>query len=178
MNLDEKDSRQDPSADASEDDAGTSEYSKETQAKAISDALSRAGRTEKDLADREAKLAKEKKELEESAGVLKQTIEEAKKIAAEISINKKVDAIANQYRVDSSLLLKFTDGSPEAMEALAKELPKVKTGFGLSLDSGKTIATGNASLDALASKDTRTMSYQEQKEHKAEFEKAFKEALS
>jgi len=50
--------------------------------------------------------------------------------------------IANRFGVDAKSLVKFTDGSPEAMEELAKALPKKEETKTLTPDSGKTIGGG------------------------------------
>ena len=52
---------------------------------------------------------------------------------------------ASRLGVDSKLLVKlsrFTDGSTEAIEDIAKELPKKEGGKSLKVDSGKTTGGG------------------------------------
>ena len=185
--MDETEGTQD--AKTSEDTKGTSEqttktFTEETQAKAVSDALAKAGRTAKELtqlgestkADRkqltddrvqwrkekdEEKLESirddpdalkdwtkskalrdEKAELDRRERELKVSEEkhaEALKGVVESTKERNAREIATRLNVDSEPLMKFTDGSTEAMEDLAKSLPKKGETKTLTPDSGKTI---------------------------------------
>ncbi len=176
--------------DTSGGDKGTSEKTPETftredidkvSQKAVSDALSKAGRTATAFEKREVavktseeRVAQERKdrdqaELDAARGdhealsaieqrhkyretkselaKVKQELEgerektkEASAQAGEIDRTVKAAEIAAKHDVDLGTLIKFTDGSPEAMEELAKALPKkggAKTP--IKLDSGRTI---------------------------------------
>jgi len=84
-----------------------------------------------DLEERERKL---KESEDEHAEALKGVVESTKEQNAR--------EIATRLNVDFEPLVKFTDGSTEAMEELAKSLPKKGEGTALKPDSGKTIGGG------------------------------------
>jgi len=184
--------------DTSTGDKGTSEKTPETftreqvdtvSQKAVSDALSKAGRTatafekrevavkatedriaqerkDKDQAeldavkddhearsaieerhkhrDTKSQLAKVTQELEDEKERGKQRDEDTVKSTKERNARE----IATRLEVDASQLLKFTDGSSEAMEELAKVLPKLGTIPPIKLDSGKTTGGGDAPTSA------------------------------
>ncbi len=151
---------------ASDGGTGTSQeaptFTKESQDKAISDALSAAGRTataltarEKTLTARETAAAKADREARqaqrdaaevaakddpvalqklrtshdadraiEEANQAKTEAEEATRTAREATTNAVAARLGAEYTVDSAMLLSITDGSEEAMETLAKVLPK------------------------------------------------------
>jgi len=170
--------------DTSMGDKGTSEktpetFTKEQRDKAVSDALSKAGRTATAFEKREAankaaedRIVQERKdrdqaELDATKGdpearsaieerhkhretksklaqvtqeldVEKEKSKEASAQAVEIDRTVKAAEIAARHDVDLGALIKFTDGSPEAMEELAKSLPKKGGGKpSVRLDSGR-----------------------------------------
>jgi len=195
MTLDETEGNQDKT---SEDPKGTSEQTPQTLTeeertkKAVSDALSAAGRDAKTLDIREGKvkealtkaeklqadikadaekraeqkyqedlanagddtLARSKVELNRDLRLAREELDntktklgkrdeeltDARKVAAESTKERNAREIASKYEVDSKTLL-LTDGSVEAMEALAKTLSG-KTATTLKPDSGKTIGGG------------------------------------
>ena len=192
MTLDETKGNQDDKT--SEDQRGTSEKDPETLTeedktrKAVSDALSAAGRdakamearekgvkealaraeklqvdirkAESERAEREYRdalqragddpLAKSKVELDRSLKLAKvelankeaelskreEELTDARKVAADSTKERNAREIASKYEVNPETL-KLTDGSPEAMEALAKTLSGKETPT-LIADSGKT----------------------------------------
>ena len=87
----------------------------------------------------ESELAKKEQELEEERGKTKEVEE------AEVKSTKERNAreIATRLEVDAKTLIKFTDGSTEAMEELAKSLPKVVATIASKLDSSRTIGGGD-----------------------------------
>ncbi len=84
------------------------------------------------------KLASKGKELDERE--LKNT--EAQKEVAQSTKERNAREIATRLNVDSEPLLKFTDGSKEAMEELAQKLPKNETKPPLKTDPGVPIGGG------------------------------------
>ena len=83
----------------------------------------------------ESELAKAKQELEEERA--KTT--EAQEVEAKSTKERNAREIATRLDVDAKTLIKFTDGSTEAMEELAKSLPRKSATTPLKPDSGKTI---------------------------------------
>ena len=178
--------------DPSTGEKGTSEqpktYTEEEKAKAVSDALSAAGRIAKQLDQQREALEAERKQLTASRVQWQREKDEAELEAArddpdalkslrarqkqsereaeldrreqelKISGEKHAEAlkgvaqytkernaheIAARLNVDFELLMKFTDGSTEAMEELAKALPKKGEATILRPDSGRTIGGGS-----------------------------------
>ena len=83
-----------------------------------------------------SELAKVKQELDTE----KEKSKEASAQAVETDRTVKAAEIAAKHDVDLGALIKFTDGSPEAMEELAKALPKKgEAKPSIRLDSGKMI---------------------------------------
>jgi len=92
-----------------------------------------------------SELAKVTQELEDEKERGKQRDEDTVKSTKEQNARE----IAARLEVDASQLLKFTDGSQEAMEELAKVLPKKgEAKPPIHLDSGKTIGGGDAPTSA------------------------------
>lgn len=86
----------------------------------------------------ESKLTKAEQELEDERA--KTT--EAQGVSAKYTKEQNARGIATRLGVDFEPLLKHTDGSTEAMEDLAKSLPKKGETQTLTPDSGKTIGGG------------------------------------
>lgn len=85
---------------------------------------------------KDAELAKRERDVSEREEKLKPTQEAATKA----EIRKEAEKVATKHTVDVETLIKFTDGSPEAMEDLAQALPKMgEKKPPLTSDSGKTI---------------------------------------
>ena len=112
---------------------------------------------------KEADLTKREREL----GDNKAEHEEALKAMVEFKKEQNALEIAIKHDVPFEKLLKFTDGSKEAMEDLAKDLPKKGETKTLIPDSGKTIG-GGRSFKQLE------QSYAEGKISTAEYETALK----
>lgn len=85
--------------------------------------------------EQETELAKLKQELEEE----KAKTVEAQEAEAKSTQERNAREIATRLNVDAKTLIKFTDGSTEAMEELAKSLPKKGETTTLTPDSGTTI---------------------------------------
>jgi len=221
MTLDGPKGNQDPKA--SENPEETSEKDPETltreqeKQKAVSDALSAAGRDAKAMEAREGKvkdalakaeklqadikkaegeraereyradleragddpLARSKVELSQTIRKLKgelgdtktelgkrdEELTDARKVVAESTKERNAREIASKYEVNLETL-KLTDGSVEAMEALAKQLTgkEIKT---LKVDSSKT-TTGSGPLTV---EQVRNMSPEERAERSKEIAK-------
>lgn len=86
----------------------------------------------------ESKLTKVEQELEDE----KAKTTEAQGVSAKYTKEQNAREIATRLGVDFKPLMKFTDGSAEAMEDLAKSLPKVGETQTITPDSGKTIGGG------------------------------------
>ena len=84
--------------------------------------------------DVESKLAKTEQELEDE----KAKTAEAQEVADKSTKERNAREIATRLSVDFKPLVKYTDGSAEAMEDLAKSLPKKGDTQTLTPDSGKT----------------------------------------
>ena len=98
------------------------------------DALSRV-RARQEQRETKAELAAVKKELDAE----REKAKEASAQAQEIDRTTRAAEIAVRHNVDFNPLVKFTDGSVEAMEELAKNLPKKGEVIPpLKSDSGKT----------------------------------------
>ena len=92
-----------------------------------------------------SELAQVKQELDGERERGKQRDEETVKSTKERNARE----IATRLEVDASQLLKFTDGSSEAMEELAKVLPKKgEATLPIKLDSGKTTGGGDTPTSA------------------------------
>ena len=83
----------------------------------------------------ETKLAQIEQELEEERA----KTAEAQEAEAESTKERNAREIASRLGVDAKTLMKFTDGSTEAMEELARVLPGKGETTTLKPDSGKTI---------------------------------------
>ena len=91
-----------------------------------------------------AELARVTQELDEAKGRLNQVDSEK----AETIKQQKAREIASRFSVDAdrlSRLAKFTDGTPEAIEDIAKDLPKIVPENPLRPDSNR--GSGNSSSD-------------------------------
>jgi len=86
----------------------------------------------------ESKLTKVEQELEDE----KAKTAEAQGVSAKYTKEQNAREIATRLGVDFKPLMKFTDGSTEAMEDLAKSLPKKGETQTITPDSGKTIGGG------------------------------------
>ena len=82
-----------------------------------------------------AELARLRKEAEEREGQSKEDREKLAKLTKEQNARE----VATRFNVNPESLIKFTDGSVEAMEDLAKELPKIGGKQPLKSDSGATV---------------------------------------
>ncbi len=82
----------------------------------------------------ESKLVTIERELEEE----KAKTTEAQAMEAEHTKERNAREVASRLNVDAQTLIKFTDGSAEAMEELAKSLPKKGEAKVLKPDSSKT----------------------------------------
>ncbi len=111
---------------------------------------------------KEADLAQKDTELEEAKARLK-TLE----------TEKAVTEVATQLGVNPSALAKlakFTDGSKEAIEEIAAELPKETPGMGTRRpDSNNSRGGGDESLADLVKVNTKGMSLAQLEEHKEKF---------
>ncbi len=189
----------DTSSDTKETSKEAPDYSKESQKKAVDDALSAAGRDAKSITDTKAtaeKLLENAKNVSEKA-VEAQKTWQSQRDEEELEINKdKPDAIARikdrqkqdkvksdlakrtqelderesnlkpqldevatnkrernalevaiKYNVAYEQLLKFTDGSVEQMEELAKSLPKKGDSAQLNPDSNDSVGGGDLSAE-------------------------------
>ena len=88
---------------------------------------------------KEAELARRAQELDAKEERHKGKLEEADKVTKELSARD----IASKYNIDAESLVKFTDGSEEAMEELAQQLPKKGTPkLPLKTDAGTTAGGG------------------------------------
>jgi len=203
-------------SDSSVGEEGTSKqtpetFTKETEKKAVSDALARAGRDAKTLteerqrveklladfrkerdeaelksadgdpdaekaikarqalANKEAELADKERKLDEEKASIKDRLEGAEQVTKELSARD----IASKYGVDAEPLIKFTDGSSEAMEELAQSLPR-KASTPLKVDSGETVGGSKTykENEILPSLDPSTMTPAEIKAKVQEIEKA------
>ena len=88
-------------------------------------------RKERKDRDRATELDKKEQELNEREKGLKPSEEKA--------TEDKAKEVATKYEVDVKTLIKFTDGSPEAMEELAQSLSRKDRRQALKLDSSRTI---------------------------------------
>ncbi len=70
------------------------------------------------------KLADRKAELDEKEAKHKERFEKAEKSEVREAALKNAQSVATKHNVDAESLIKFTDGSKEAMEELALNLPK------------------------------------------------------
>ena len=118
----------------------------------------------------ESELAKTKQELEEE----KAKTQEAQQAEAKSTQERNAREIATRLGVDAKTLMKFTDGSTEAMEELAKVLPKKGEARTLTPDSGKTTGGGKTFKESeiLTSLDPSKMTPAQIHEKVMEFEKA------
>ena len=88
---------------------------------------------------KEAELTRRAQELDAKEERHKGKLEEADKVTKELSARD----IASKYNIDAESLVKFTDGSEEAMEELAQQLPKKGTPKpSLKTDAGTTAGGG------------------------------------
>ena len=116
----------------------------------------------------ESKLAETERERDEKDEELKTANEEK----VEATKERKAREIASRLGVSEKLLVKLaksTDGSIEAIEEIAKELPKKGETPALKVDSGKTIGGGKT----ITKKMLETMSVDEYKEHSKEIDEAY-----
>ena len=97
------------------------------------DALSRV-RARQEQREVKAKLAKAEQELEGE----REKVKEVGAQTQELERTQKAAEIAVKHGVDFNTLVKFTDGSPKAMEELAQTLTKKGEAPEVKLDSGKT----------------------------------------
>ncbi len=88
----------------------------------------------------EGKLADAESELSEE----KAKTAEAQEAGAQHTKERNAREVATRLGVDAKTLIKFTDGSTEAMEELAKSLPKKGETKPLLVDSSKTIGGGSS----------------------------------
>ena len=89
------------------------------------------------------KLANRKAELDEKEAKHKERLEKAEKSEGREAALKNAQSVATKHNVDAESLIKFTDGSVEAMEELAPNLPKVgEKKPPLKTDTGGTIGGG------------------------------------
>ena len=92
------------------------------------------------------KLATREKELDEREAKHKERLEKADKA----DVKERATEIATRHTVDVASLIKFTDGSAEAMEELAQQLPKKgEPKPPLRTDTGRTIG-GTGDLSGLS----------------------------
>lgn len=199
--MDGPEEKQDPSAekqDPSAEQKETSEqqepqtFTQEERDKAVSDALSAAGRDAKSITDKSAeatrileaaqqlqrdtkaererwqderdeaeresvrtdtdalksveerqrqrrerdKLAEDRRKLDDDTAKHQEKFQKADQAER----REKATEIATRHNVDAETLIKFTDGSPEAMEGLAQTLPKKgEPKPALKIDSSKTV---------------------------------------
>lgn len=121
----------------------------------------------------EAKLAKAEQELEGE----KAKTAEAQEAVVKSTKERNAREIATRLNVDAKTLIKFTDGSAEAMEELAKSLPQKGETKTLTPDSGKTIGGGKTykSEEILKTLDPSTMTPQQISEQVKELAKAAEE---
>jgi len=97
---------------------------------------------------KDTELARRALELDEREAKHKVGLEEADKVTKELRARD----IASKHNIEAEALIKFTDGSKEAMEELATQLPKKgKAKTPLKTDAGTTIG-GSLSDDALIKK--------------------------
>lgn len=89
-------------------------------------------RTNREL---ESKLADRDSRVDE----LEAKTTEAQEAEAEHTKERNAREVATRLGVNAKTLVKFTDGSVEAMEDLAKSLPQKGEGKSLKVDSGKTL---------------------------------------
>ena len=116
----------------------------------------------------ESKLVETERERDEKDEELKTANEEK----AEATKERKAREIASRLGVSEKLLVtlaKSTDGSTEAIEDIAKELPKKGETQTLRVDSGKTIGGGKT----ITKKMLETMSVDEYKERQKEIDAAY-----
>jgi len=88
----------------------------------------------------ETELAKTKQELDDE----KAKTTEAQEVEAKHTKERNAREVATRLQVDAKTLIEFTDGSVEAMEKLAKVLPKKGEAKTLTPDSGKTTGGGES----------------------------------
>ena len=100
------------------------------------DALSRIKSKQKQR-EQESKLAEKERELSEKEAKVNESLSKV----AEYERRETANRVAAKHSVNLETLLKFTDGSSEAMEELALSLPK-RAGTSLIPDSGKTTGSG------------------------------------
>ena len=87
-----------------------------------------------------SKLARERTELGDRETKHKERLEKAEKSEGREAALKNAQTVATKHNVDAESLIKFTNGSVEAMEELALKLPKKgETKPPLKTDTGGTI---------------------------------------
>lgn len=89
-------------------------------------------------ADRKAELDKRERELASKEEGVDEKLDKVTKS----EIKERAETVALKHSVDANTLLKHTDGSLEAMEDLAKSLPKKEEKPDLKPDSSKTTGGG------------------------------------
>jgi len=121
----------------------------------------------------ESKLEKLEQELDEE----REKSKEAQEVSAKYTKEQNAREIATRLNVDFESLVKFTDGSAEAMEDLARILPKKGEETTLKPDSGKTIGGGKTykSEEVLKTLDPSKMTPQEISDQVKELAKAQEE---
>ena len=123
-------------------------------------------RRETELRRREAEIATEKVALAEQAKELGSTVRTV--IATQI---------ATELGVNAETLLKYTDGSEEAMRELAQQLPKKNAkGPTFRPDSGRGGGVPSATLEQLNKVDTRGMTINQLREHGEKLDVALRAA--
>lgn len=88
--------------------------------------------------DKAAELAKRERELDDKDTKADEKLEKVTKA----EIKERAETVALKHSVDADTLVKHTDGSLEAMEDLAKSLPKKEEKPPLKPDSSTTIGGG------------------------------------
>ncbi len=92
-----------------------------------------------------SKLARERTELGDREAKHKERLEKAEKSEGREAALKNAQTVATKHNVDAESLIKFTNGSVEAMEELALKLPKKgETKPPLKTDTGGTIGGAQA----------------------------------
>jgi len=104
------------------------------RAEGDSDAVTRIKARQKER-ERQAELAKREAELKER----EEKVKEVSAQVQEFERTQKAAEIAVKHGVDFNTLVKFTDGSPEAMEELAQRLARKGEVPPIKPDSGKTV---------------------------------------
>jgi len=130
-------------------------------------------RAEQETRRVKSELTKKEQELD----VEKAKTAEAQEAEVKSTKERNAREVATRLGVDAKTLTKFTDGSVEAMEELAKSLPKKGEAKTLTPDSGKTSGGGKTykSEEILKTLDPSTMTPQQISEKVKELAEAERE---